>query len=691
MGNTTAADRQLRLKRILGILFLLALAGLAIVRSALGTRLDSFTVDEPWHIVAGTAYVRGGERHLNPEHPPLVKLWVGAAMPDSFRLGKEPALREKEQERQWVENTMFYGNDPLRAQQRARLAMWGLNGGLLLLLGLLLWRAAGIAWAAGTLGFLALEPTIGAHLPVVMTDGPLALTLAPAVVAAGVLAAEWRWGWALVFGIAAGLAFSAKHSALAGMVGVAGVLTVAALFGLREGGVREFARRAGQLALAGAVAVLLLWASYGFRFHADASGADAFNRPLQDKIAEVSTPALRDALSIADRHQLLPRAYLWGLADTLRTGVDGRNIALHLIWGKLYEGRNPWFTWPSILAAKIPLALSGLALLGLGLLWRAPLPASARWMLAALAVASVCHLAALMASPAAWGGVRHATPLIVAAAILGGGAMAEAWRRRSKVLLAVVSGLFVAALAMTIREPRLWEYHNELAGGSANGWRYFKNEGLDLGQRFHEIRAFHDREIVPSGLPMFSDYWMMETQVRAAGLRYRRLVQDLQDDNVAGVYDGWFVYPHDARLAVPQFEWDPREVFKDMRMVANLGNVGIWRGRLTRPKARAGSMNGKVMDYIYKENGNDWALVATRLEEVASVSPARIDTAAELGNAYLRLGDRERAIRAYRRPLEQDKMPVDAELARRFREQIARVETARDLKQVPMLRNPWKE
>lgn len=691
MGDAASVDRRRRFERVLGVSLLLALALLAVGRSALGTRLDSFTVDEPWHIVAGTSYVRGGDRHLNPEHPPLVKLWVGAAMPASFQLAGEPALREKEQERQWVEDTMFFDNDPLRAQQRARLAMWGLNGGLLLLLGLLLWQAAGLAWAAGTLGFLALEPTIGAHLPVAMTDGPLALTLAPAIVAAGMLAARWRWGWALVFGLATGLAFATKHSALAGMVGVAIVLSIAALLGLRRGGPREVARRLTQLTVAGAVALLILWASYGFRFHADARGGDAFNRPLQDKIADVSTPALRDALALADRHRLLPRAYLWGLADTLRTGVDGRNIALHLVWGRVYEGRNPWFTWPAIIAAKLPLALSALALLGLGLLWRAPLPARARWMLAALAAASACHLAALMASPAAWGGVRHATPLIAAAAILGGGAVAEAWRRRSKVLLALVSGLFVAAFAMTIREPRLWEYHNELAGGSANGWRYFKNEGLDLGQRFHEIHAFHDREIVPGGLPMFSDYWMMETQVRAAGLRYRRLVEDLQDDNVAGVYDGWFVASHDARLPWPQWDWDPKVVFKDMRMVASFGNVGIWRGRLTRPKARAGSMNSKVMDYIYKENGKDWALVAKRLEEVTTVSPAMLGAAAELGNAYLRLGNPESAIRAYRRPLEQKQMPVDAKLAQQFREQIARVEAAPDPKQVPLLRNPWME
>ncbi|MBA3963661.1 MAG: hypothetical protein H0X40_17425 [Chthoniobacterales bacterium] len=44
-----------------GVTFLLALVGLAILRSHLGTRLDSFTIDEPYHLVAGTSYVRTGD------------------------------------------------------------------------------------------------------------------------------------------------------------------------------------------------------------------------------------------------------------------------------------------------------------------------------------------------------------------------------------------------------------------------------------------------------------------------------------------------------------------------------------------------------------------------------------------------------------------------------------------------------
>ena len=126
-------------------------------------------------------------------------------------------------------------------------------------------------------------------------------------------------------------------------------------------------------------------------------------------------------------------------------------------------------------------------------------------------------------------------------------------------------------------------------------------------------------------------------------------------------------------------------------LAARLGNVEVWRGRLVRPKTRASSLNGKVKDYIYKDNGKDWALVARKLEEVVAVLPHRLDAAAELGNAYLRLGDGAKAIRAYRRPLQQKQTPIDAGFARAFREQIARVEVASDPKAVVPMRDPWLE
>ena len=66
----------------------LVLVGLGILRSAVTTRLDGFTIDEAYHIAAGVSYVRYHDFRINPEHPPLVKLWVGSIISATgFQLG----------------------------------------------------------------------------------------------------------------------------------------------------------------------------------------------------------------------------------------------------------------------------------------------------------------------------------------------------------------------------------------------------------------------------------------------------------------------------------------------------------------------------------------------------------------------------------------------------------------------------
>ena len=57
---------------------LLLLVDGAIVRSAIATHLDGFTIDEEYRIAAGVSWVRYADFRINPEHPPLVKLWVGS-------------------------------------------------------------------------------------------------------------------------------------------------------------------------------------------------------------------------------------------------------------------------------------------------------------------------------------------------------------------------------------------------------------------------------------------------------------------------------------------------------------------------------------------------------------------------------------------------------------------------------------
>src|SRR5690606_15992820 len=120
-------------------------------------------------------------------------------------------------------------------------------------------------------------------------------------------AATWRWRWVAASGLAMGLALAAKHSALAGLAGLALLLAIAALSGAwREP--RVLLRRTGMIACAGILAVSVLWATYGLRFHAGADGSDAFNAPIAAKIGEITLPHWRNGLAFADTHQLLPRS-----------------------------------------------------------------------------------------------------------------------------------------------------------------------------------------------------------------------------------------------------------------------------------------------------------------------------------------------------------------------------------------------
>ena len=195
----------------------------------------------------------------------------------------------------------------------------------------------------------------------VITDLPVALSLGIATIAAALAISTWQWRWMLVLGIALGVTVGSKHSALPGLLGV-GAICLVAVFVSTPG---TWRKRLLQLSCAALLGYAVVWAQYGFRFHAGADGSDAYNRKMSEKIADLRIDHWRHALQVADDWHLLPRPYLWGLADTVRAGVEGRGDVEHLVYGKHYEGRPPWFLWPAVISAKVPLALFALALLGI--------------------------------------------------------------------------------------------------------------------------------------------------------------------------------------------------------------------------------------------------------------------------------------------------------------------------------------
>jgi hypothetical protein len=158
---------------IVGLIFV------ATIRSAVATRTDGFTIDEAYHITAGVSYAKLWDFRLNPEHPPLVKLWTGLWLTRNFKLPPLKRLADKPAERDFTESAVFFENDPDRIQMSARVAMWVFNGILLLLLALAVFRSLGSIVALGTTyrnrgPFLYFPAVLAAKLPV----GLLALALA---------------------------------------------------------------------------------------------------------------------------------------------------------------------------------------------------------------------------------------------------------------------------------------------------------------------------------------------------------------------------------------------------------------------------------------------------------------------------------------------------------------------------------
>ena len=110
-SSNSKGQRLIGFKTFVGLVLLLVALG--ILRSAIATRLDGFTLDEAYHIAAGVSYVKYGDFRINPEHPPLVKLWVGSIIAATgFQLEPLRQFADKPDERAFTQSAVFLKNNP---------------------------------------------------------------------------------------------------------------------------------------------------------------------------------------------------------------------------------------------------------------------------------------------------------------------------------------------------------------------------------------------------------------------------------------------------------------------------------------------------------------------------------------------------------------------------------------------------
>jgi len=663
----------------LATLGLLALVALSVLRSAVATRLDGVTIDEPYHITSGISYVHTGDFRLNPEHPPLSKLWVGALLPaTSFELPPLRPLDDKPDERRFTQGAIFTDNDPALVQGRSRAAMFALNALLLLSFALAVRRLLGVPAAFGALGFLALDPTVAAHLPVAMTDLPVALAGATAVLAALLALESGRWTDVLAAALAMGATLGAKHSGLVAAV-AAMILGIGWGLALLR---REEVRAAGMALLRTAAvllgAVIVLWGLYGFRFAASPGEAEAFNLPLGEKIEHVRTPVLRAALEVVEGAHLLPRAYIWGLADVTRSGLEGRILPTYFL-GRTLLREAPFYFFPVILAVKVPLGLTLAAILGLAALVVRREPAELRPVAAVVGFA-VFYLVVLGSSSSAYAGVRHALPVLPALAVLAAVAVDRAWQTRSRAWRAAVAAAFLGAAVSALPVMRPWEYYNELIGGPANAWRWFGDEGVDMGLRSREAVGWY-RELVAAGREPHNFYGLLREHREREGLPDSWVVLGEQIDATATVTGTFLI---SARALCPS-PWYDLEAFRLAEPVDRRGNLLLFEGSFRIPWLRAGYL--AILAYRAKQDGEREA-AERYFAEAVELFPEDFWSAIELGNLRAQRGARAEALAAFELALAH--APAGEPIVAQLERHLERLASAPPDK-LPLLRNPSSE
>ncbi len=660
----------------------------AAVRSSIATSLDSFTYDEAYHIGTGAAYVQSGDFRLNPEQPPLVKLWVGAYETLlGFNTTPVRPFADKEDEREFVEQDTYFHNDPFVVQSRARAAMLALNGLLICLFAVAVWRVFGEIAAVGSTLFLAIDPTVAAYMPVVMTDLPIALTSGVAILTAARAFRTWATLDVVLAALSLGLAMTAKHSGVITLGAVAIVGIVVAVFFSEPKSWMARLKRSGVVAAVVFGGILVLWGSYGFRYNESPGIAnETFNRSLADKTADIRSPLFRDALVAVTTLRLFPRAYIWGLADTIRAGVEGRAIQVRA-FGSSYYSKAPFYFFPGIIAAKLPIGLLLLSLVGFLILIFRKVPQEYYFPTFVVAGFTAIFLVFLIRG-STYAGIRHATPLYPFVTILGAIAIDWAWRSRSYLISCGTILLLAAAIVSAVPQMRPWEYFNEFAGGAENGHRYFNDEGVDLSQRIGEVAKYYHSELEPNGDVPLLLYFSNDNDLKARGIDY--IGRDRERD--ATRFDG-DTFTGTVLIGGNELGeglwWDVARPFRSKEPVGRMGNIFIFRGTFEAPKvARARSIFYRtIYSTIYTSEPDPRAAIEG-IERSIALDDSCFFASLELGNQYLKIGDREHALSAYRLSL--SKAPKTDSIYDLITEQVKKLETE-PIESIAPLRNPGIE
>jgi hypothetical protein len=471
---------------VAALLLLIFLAELAF-----SVRQQSLTWDEDDHIFAGYMSWKTADFGFNPEHPPLVKALAAIPLlPMNLKVPPLKGLASFKDETYFDGRDLIFGNGGEAGADRiifrARMAAAALS----LALGLLVFLAAremfGVGAALFALTLLVLEPNIIAHGAYVTTDMGSSCFMFASIYAFYRYVRVPFLGRLAVAGLATGLALASKHSALLLLpIGIILVLTEILWSPVGPLANRKTIalRLGGAFVAAVAVAVVVLWAFYGFRYQARPASM-VLTPSLSEYVQSLKGIEPRFYLALARWH-ILPESYLYGLTDV--RVVSGWFPAYVL--GKVYA-HGVWFYFPVAFIIKSTAAFLGLLLLAGFAIATGKL--RKRREIFFLAIPPIVYLLVSMHTNLNIG-VRHILPIYPFLSVLIGGAVVALANsdRRWAYLCAILLAWHVVSASRAY--PDYLAYSNEFWGGPANTYKYLTDSNADWGQELKAVKKYLDQ------------------------------------------------------------------------------------------------------------------------------------------------------------------------------------------------------
>ena len=470
-----------RRARFWAAVLLLASAGSALVFDH--TRLDSPTMDEPFHTLAAAEYAIAGTYYANLEHPPFVKLLSGFAIRAAG--GRAPKMDVPFSMASAEQPRPFSFSSPLRPETLFAVARAPVTALFFFLVVVTGWAVR--SWAGDLAGILAaallaFEPNLLAHAGVVHTDLAAALGFfGTLVLAAHALERRSLGLWAAT-GAALGASLAAKFSCVL-LVPMVALLALTGLFRERRAAARERRRpdllEWSGLLLAGATSLAVLLGSYAIAMR-HMSGAEAAKAVRLFLVSRQAPEATIDRIIAISRISKEAGHYAAGLAGIAVQNRTGGGV--NFLDGKLsVDGFWEYF----FVAFAVKSTLATLAVLGIACAVGALRRVRPDLILFTLVLPPAYLFLTGMATSYNIG-IRHMLPvypLLLSAAVLV--LFRSLSARAATAILAVAASV---QLVETLRvHPHELSFFNAAAGGPANGAAWLNDSNLDWGQDLERL------------------------------------------------------------------------------------------------------------------------------------------------------------------------------------------------------------